>query len=100
MVRTFPNYKTNTRVRPVPQGIVLPRWMDGFPTFATLPCSRQSCSSSLSIPEAHSGLERGRGTSVGLAYDTNPTSNVPFVQRVLPVHARQVSPEVARTVSG
>lgn len=39
----------------------------GYQTFATLPCSRQSCSSSLSIPEAHRGLKQGGGTTFSSA---------------------------------
>lgn len=70
MVRTFPNWKTtNTRSNKCDH--VQPRRASSFgrrQTFATLPCSRQSCSSSLSIPEAHRGLEQGRGTTFSLIF--------------------------------
>lgn len=65
MVRTFPNYKNNKyEVKQVQPRSRFPKRASlfcRFQTFATLPCSRQSCSSSLSIPEAHRGLWKTGG---------------------------------------
>ncbi len=116
MVRTFPNYNTKMHssktckqaallhVRSIRR---LQSVFCGYQTFATLPCSRQSCSSSLSIPDAHRGLRQGGGVTSGLTWTRCMcvvSQEKPWLKHVsefvlVPVHARQVSPEVSRAVS-
>lgn len=100
MVRTFPNYKT-TKIQSskcnksfckeeLSKLSVFCRYL----TFATLPCSRQSCSSSLSIPEAHRGLKQRRGITFS---PIDSSVQICWLELFSHMHFKESGPDIVRT---